>query len=45
VTFDPGLEHGFEGILAGEKNGLPFLFAVRVRIDSLGEQGARFVAA
>ena len=44
VAFDPDMEHGFEGVLAGEQNGLAFLFAVRVRIGALGEQGARFVA-
>jgi hypothetical protein len=43
VAFDPGMEHGFEGVLAGQKNGLPFLFAVRMRIGALGEQGARFI--
>ena len=44
MAFDPGVEHGFESVLAGQENGLAFLFAMHVRVCAPGEQGARFVA-
>jgi hypothetical protein len=38
------MKYDLEGIFAGQANGLPFLFAIHVRVGALGEQGARFIA-
>jgi hypothetical protein len=42
AAFHPVIEYDAEGVFVRQAGGSPFLFAIRARIDALGQQSARF---